>query len=315
MPPKIGRFQSGRDIAEHAAGLLAGVVLQAGDSFLGRYREIFGDRCYALAELHCGPDDARQLGGWIQRARRARVPLVAAGDVRYHDPSRRPLHDVLTATRAGVTVAEAGELLFPNAQRHLKPIEEIVAAFALAPDAVRRSVEVAERCAFSLDELRYRALGDTVLDWLTQCPELPANVRMIHGPGCPVCVLPAGRIDQAFFRKGDGIGPARADETLAAEQLFYLGRGPFCLIPAERGGVDADEPGIELPELGKHLLVRQERAVDEPDLMARPFEHCRNGQGADRLPVVDLRARGLGGKDLVGNPGGYDQCALHEDLT
>lgn len=27
---------------------------------------------------------------------------------------------------------------------------------------------------------------------------LPANVRMIHGPGCPVCVLPVGRIDQAI---------------------------------------------------------------------------------------------------------------------
>jgi len=27
---------------------------------------------------------------------------------------------------------------------------------------------------------------------------LPANVRMIHGPGCPVCVLPIGRIDNAI---------------------------------------------------------------------------------------------------------------------
>ncbi|WP_426420350.1 hydrogenase formation protein HypD [Bradyrhizobium genosp. A] len=27
---------------------------------------------------------------------------------------------------------------------------------------------------------------------------LPKNVRMIHGPGCPVCVLPAGRIDMAI---------------------------------------------------------------------------------------------------------------------
>jgi hydrogenase expression/formation protein HypD len=27
---------------------------------------------------------------------------------------------------------------------------------------------------------------------------LPANVRMIHGPGCPVCVLPVGRIDGAI---------------------------------------------------------------------------------------------------------------------
>jgi hydrogenase expression/formation protein HypD len=27
---------------------------------------------------------------------------------------------------------------------------------------------------------------------------LPGNVRMIHGPGCPVCVLPIGRVDQAI---------------------------------------------------------------------------------------------------------------------
>ncbi|PKO47282.1 MAG: hydrogenase formation protein HypD [Betaproteobacteria bacterium HGW-Betaproteobacteria-4] len=27
---------------------------------------------------------------------------------------------------------------------------------------------------------------------------LPANVKMIHGPGCPVCVLPIGRVDQAI---------------------------------------------------------------------------------------------------------------------
>ena len=31
----------------------------------------------------------------------------------------------------------------------------------------------------ALDELRYRSLGDTVLNWLTQCPELPANVRIV----------------------------------------------------------------------------------------------------------------------------------------
>ncbi|MHB9048962.1 MAG: error-prone DNA polymerase, partial [Pirellulales bacterium] len=144
-------------------------------------------RCYALAELHRGPDDARQLDGWIGRAQRARVPLVAAGDVHYHDPGRRPLHDVLTATRAGVAVAEAGELLFPNAQRHLKSIEEIVAAFARAPDAVRRSVEVAERCAFSLDELRYEypeelaPPGESPLEYLARLTWAGANERYPAG--------------------------------------------------------------------------------------------------------------------------------------
>src|SRR5262245_46515710 len=42
------------DMAEHAAGLLVGVV--PGPQVHG-YRDIFGDRAYLLAELHRGPDD------------------------------------------------------------------------------------------------------------------------------------------------------------------------------------------------------------------------------------------------------------------
>ena len=84
------------------------------------------------------------------------VPLVAAGDVHYHVPGRMVLHDVLTAIRHGTTVAAAeGTLLFPNAERHLRPVEEIRELFADAPDAIARTMEIAERCTFSLDELRY----------------------------------------------------------------------------------------------------------------------------------------------------------------
>ena len=99
---------------------------------LHRYREIFGDRCYAMAELHCGPRDEQLLDEWMSLARQARVPLVAAGDVYYHRRSRLPLADVLTATRLGCTVAEAGEALFPNAERYLKDPEEMAARFARA---------------------------------------------------------------------------------------------------------------------------------------------------------------------------------------
>ena len=27
---------------------------------------------------------------------------------------------------------------------------------------------------------------------------LPANVELVHGPGCPVCVIPMGRVDDAI---------------------------------------------------------------------------------------------------------------------
>ena len=145
------------DIAEHAEGLLAGVLPEgdADSASIGRYRDLFGDRAYLMAELFRGPNDAERLSQLQELSRRSRVPLVAANDVRYHVSERLSLHDVLTAIRNGTTVDTTGEHLFPNAERHLRPIAEIAAVFAKEPDAVERTIEVASRCTFKLDELRY----------------------------------------------------------------------------------------------------------------------------------------------------------------
>ncbi len=151
------------------------------------YRELFGDRCYALAELHRGPDDARQLACMVALAREARLPLVAAGDVHYHLPQRKILHDVLVATRHGCTVAEAGERLFTNAERHLRPLNEIAALFAAAPGAMERTCEVADRCTFSLDELKYEypeelaPPGLTPFEYLQRLTWAGAAQRYPHG--------------------------------------------------------------------------------------------------------------------------------------
>jgi error-prone DNA polymerase len=182
------------DLVAHADGLLAGIVGEASED-LFRYRELFADRLYLFAELHCGPDDDRELEQRLRLAKEARIPLVAANDVHFHHPCRRPLADVLTATRAGCTVAEAGELLFPNAARHLKSPQEMRELFALAPTAICRTVEIADRCHFSLDELRYEypeelaPPGQTPLEYLTQLTwegardryrsGIPAKVRQL----------------------------------------------------------------------------------------------------------------------------------------
>ncbi len=122
---------------------------------LGRFRDLFGDRGYLLAALFRGPDDRQDLERLIERSRQSRIPLLASGNVLYHHPSRKPLHDVLTAVRSGTTVDAAGHLLQPNAQRHLHALDELHATFARVPRTVHRSLEVAERCQFSLDQLRY----------------------------------------------------------------------------------------------------------------------------------------------------------------
>ena len=55
---------------------------------------------------------------------------------------------------------------------------------------------------------------------------LPPAVRMIHGPGCPVCVLPIGRIDQAIqLALDEGVTVCSYGDTLrvpASEGLSML---------------------------------------------------------------------------------------------
>ena len=147
------------DIANFAEGILAGVTVAANDwpddEPLHRYCEIFGDRVSLLATFYRGPQDERRLERLERLSRRTRLPFVAAGDILYHVPERMVLQNVLTAIRHGTTVAQAGELLFPNAERHLKPLDELAILYADVPDALRRAADIARQCTFSLDELRY----------------------------------------------------------------------------------------------------------------------------------------------------------------
>ncbi|MGH8187363.1 MAG: error-prone DNA polymerase, partial [Steroidobacteraceae bacterium] len=116
-------------------------------------RELFAGRCWIAAEMHRGSDDAERLVRLQQLASATGVPLIAASDVHMHARERRALQDTVTAIRHGCTVAEAGHRLFPNGERHLRPIEELAALYP--PELLRQTLAIAERCEFSLKSLRY----------------------------------------------------------------------------------------------------------------------------------------------------------------
>jgi error-prone DNA polymerase len=81
------------------------------------------------------------------------LPLVAAGDVHMHVRSRKPLQDTLTAIRLGEPLARCGMQLQPNAERHLR--SRLRLARLYPAEWLAATLEVAARCQFSLDELRY----------------------------------------------------------------------------------------------------------------------------------------------------------------
>jgi error-prone DNA polymerase len=100
-------------------------------------------------------DEPRRLGLLAELGNRAGAPLVAINDVHYHAPERRPLADVLTCIREKCTVAEAGFRLAINEERYLKTAAEMARLFADFPEAIARTVQIADACHFSLGQLVY----------------------------------------------------------------------------------------------------------------------------------------------------------------
>jgi error-prone DNA polymerase len=127
---------------------------------------VFTARLAALAETAPGRtflagihyhrgDEPRRLELLADLGARFAAPLVAVNDVFYHASGRRRLADVLICVREKCTLAEAGLRLSVNAERHLKPPAEMARLFANFPDAIARTVAIAEACRFSLGELKY----------------------------------------------------------------------------------------------------------------------------------------------------------------
>jgi error-prone DNA polymerase len=123
---------------------------------LQEYRDSFGTDLYLAASRAYGGDDAKRLSRIFRLGALLHMPVVATNDVHYHHPLRRELQDVVTCVREKCTIYNAGYRLHPNAERYLKPNDEMLRLFRHYPDAIRQTQAIAEACTFSLDELKYR---------------------------------------------------------------------------------------------------------------------------------------------------------------
>src|SRR5574342_291853 len=130
----------------------------------GKLRDAFGDRFYGMLTRHRREEEVAQEARLRQRAERFGFSLAAANEVLYHTPARRPLQDVLTAIRHGLPLASCGRKLKPNAEHDLKSPYLFARLFADDPAAFARTLEIAERCSFSLNEIRYRYPSERLPD-------------------------------------------------------------------------------------------------------------------------------------------------------
>ena len=138
---------------------LAARDLSAARLWTARLRDAFGERGYIELTHHLRPGDDERVEALARLARELRLPRVVAQDARYTTPSRRVIHDVQTCVRHGTHLAAAGRLLAANGEAHLAEPAALQRRFAGYPDALERTVAIAESTRFSLEELRYRFPG------------------------------------------------------------------------------------------------------------------------------------------------------------
>ncbi|MCP4675759.1 MAG: PHP domain-containing protein, partial [Deltaproteobacteria bacterium] len=178
--PKGSASVSWRQICEHADKLLAlwggrNSLLIAEDepmTMIGDLKDAFGDRLYGMLARHQHAEECPLEKRLEERARCHGLPLVAAVEVLYHSTARRPLQDVLTCIRHRTNLAQAARRTRPNAEHFLKSEHLFHSIFSDREGCASRTLEIASRCSFSLDHIRYRYPverlpdGSTSAQWL-----------------------------------------------------------------------------------------------------------------------------------------------------
>ena len=127
------------------------------------------------------------------------MPLVASGDVHMHVRSRRALQDTLTAIRHRASVAEVGDKLFPNGERHLRRREVLAANYPAA--LMDESLRIAARCTFDLRTINYPYPKELVPDGHTPARGCASSPRTAcAGAGRTACRMPSTRRSSANWR-------------------------------------------------------------------------------------------------------------------
>ena len=152
----------------------------------GRWLQyLFGADLWLGAGLFLSGRDREWIAAAESLGQQLNIPIVACNDVHMHRRSRQCLQDTLTAIRLVRPLTELGYALFANGERHLRPLQRLAEIY---PQAwLDETIKLAERCRFSLDELRYEYPRELVPDshtpasWLRHLTEIGLQRRWPNG--------------------------------------------------------------------------------------------------------------------------------------
>ena len=136
-------------------GFVAQSVLEEGEGqgreSLGALRDAFEPGSLYVELQDHGLPEQPVLGGILTKlARELSLPLVATNDVHYAERADAEAHLYLSCIKTGRSMDEAKERHHGSSEMYLKSAGEMAQTFSSQPEAVRATLEVAERCKIAL---------------------------------------------------------------------------------------------------------------------------------------------------------------------
>src|SRR5215210_4431491 len=151
---------------EHSSGLIAlsgclsGRVCKAlengnageAETELGRLADIFGRDSTFVEIQNAGLEIQPKINAQLAEiSKRTGLPLVATGDVHYLRHEDAQAHEALLCIQSGDSLANPNRWRFDTDQFFFKSPDEIAADFADYPEALARTLEIAERCTVTME--------------------------------------------------------------------------------------------------------------------------------------------------------------------
>jgi error-prone DNA polymerase len=179
------------DLAADTDALLLIIVppseLSGFDRQMARIAGLGATRVWLGAQMHLAGHDRARLASLAGLAEVHGVRLLALNDVLYDGPAQRPVQDVLTCIRLGVTLDSAGTRLAANAERHLKAAHVMADLFRDQPGALAEAQACLSEVGFSLGDLKYEYPEETTppghspQSWLETLTWRKARLRYAQG--------------------------------------------------------------------------------------------------------------------------------------
>jgi error-prone DNA polymerase len=268
------------DLLEYRRGLLLIVMPPADPAGVKPVLAQLDANTWLAASMLYTGEDRRRLRDLKKLARDTGVALIAVNDALYHAPEQRDLQDVVTCIREHLVLEQAGARLQANAERHLKPPEEMRRLFRDAPQAVEETTRFANCISFTLDQLGQRYPREPVPRGKTPDRHLrdltEQGLKWRYPDGVPSHVAALAEKELAFIAQGK-----IAHYFLTVHDIVKFARGQGILCQGRGSaansvvcyalGVTSVDP-TEIDVLFERFLNPERREPPDIDV---DFEHER----------------------------------------